>query len=81
MLFCRRADQHQELLGIWEEFEKGVTPKLVLAKVLDRLMPLILNYSNHGKRWKEDGITYEQVYAVNLLIRIVLPIYGSWYPH
>jgi putative hydrolases of HD superfamily len=67
------ADQHQELLGIWEEFEKGATPEAKFARALDRLMPLVLNYCTHGKRWKEDGITYEQVFAVNQLIRDTAP--------
>ena len=55
------TDQAQELREIWSEFEQGKTAESKFARALDRLIPLIHNYCTQGKRWKEDGITYEQV--------------------
>ncbi len=62
-------DQYQDLLEIWDEFENSATPEAKFARAVDRLMPLIHNYHTEGKRWKEDGITYEQVLAVNQILR------------
>lgn len=63
------ADQAQELREIWSEFEQGKTVESKFARALDRLIPLMHNYCTQGKRWKEDGITYEQVLAINQPIR------------
>ena len=57
-------DQGQDLLEIWEEHEEGITSEAKLATALDRLMPLLHNFYTQGKRWKEDGITYNQVSAL-----------------
>lgn len=61
-------DQYLDLSSLWEEFEKGITPESKFARALDRLIPLLHNYHTQGKRWKEDGITYDQVIAVNQII-------------
>lgn len=66
-------DQCQEILRIWIEFENGTTPEAKFARAVDRLIPLIHNYCTQGKRWKEDGITYQQVFAVNQTIRELSP--------
>jgi len=57
-------DQGQEMLGLWSEFEEGITPESKFARALDRLIPLIHNYYTQGKRWKEDGITYKMALPV-----------------
>jgi putative hydrolases of HD superfamily len=31
------------------------------AKAIDRCMPVLLNLSNQGGSWLEDGVTYERV--------------------
>jgi putative hydrolases of HD superfamily len=61
-------DQHQDLMDLWHEFEAGITSEAKFARALDRIIPLIHNYHTQGKRWKEDGISYDQVYAVNKVI-------------
>jgi putative hydrolases of HD superfamily len=61
-------DQHQDLMDLWKEFETGTTPEAKFARALDRIMPLLHNYNTQGKRWQEDGITYDQVYSVNKVI-------------
>ncbi|MBN1188474.1 MAG: HD domain-containing protein [Dehalococcoidales bacterium] len=61
-------DQCQELKSLWQEYESGTSPEATFARAVDRLMPLLHNYYTGGKRWREDGITFEQVYAVNRII-------------
>ena len=63
------TDQFEELRQIWIEFENAKTPEAKFAKVLDRLMPLLHNYLTQGRRWREGGIVYEQVMAINKPIR------------
>jgi putative hydrolases of HD superfamily len=58
------GDQCDEILSLWQEFESGTSAEAKFSRAMDRLMPLIHNYHTGGKRWKEDGITYEQVYDV-----------------
>jgi putative hydrolase of HD superfamily len=54
-------NQRDELSRLWGEFENGITPEAKFARALDMLMPLLHNFHTQGKRWKEDGITFEQV--------------------
>jgi putative hydrolases of HD superfamily len=61
-------DQHQDLMDLWKEFETGSTDEAKFARAIDRMIPLIHNYKTQGKRWKEDGITYDQVYSANQVI-------------
>lgn len=54
-------DQHDEFYALWREFEDSNTPEARFAAVLDRIQPLLLNYTKHGISWKEHGIRKEQV--------------------
>lgn len=56
--------QNQEIYQLWAEFEQGLSAEAKFAGAVDRLMPLLHNYLTQGKRWKEDGITYQQVVNV-----------------
>jgi putative hydrolase of HD superfamily len=54
-------DQHDEFYALWREFEDSKTPEARFAAVLDRIQPLLLNYTKHGISWKEHGIHKDQV--------------------
>ena len=58
-------EQGREFLALHGEFEEQKTPEARLARALDRLLPVTLNYVTHGKTWKDLGVTYEQVWEVN----------------
>ena len=49
-------DQGCELRSLWEEFEARATPDARFAAALDRLMPIMHNYSSRGKTWQEHGV-------------------------
>jgi 5'-deoxynucleotidase YfbR-like HD superfamily hydrolase len=51
------------LLDLWKEFDAGETQDARFAKAIDRSMPVLLNLSNGGGSWLENGITYERVCA------------------
>jgi putative hydrolase of HD superfamily len=49
------------LLALWKEFDAGETSEARFAKAIDRSMPVLLNLSNSGGSWLENGVTYERV--------------------
>ncbi len=59
----------EEFLALWHEFEASETKESTFANALDRLLPLIQNYNNNGQSWKEHGITFDQAYSRNQIIR------------
>ena len=56
-------DQREELLSLFEEFEEGKTPEARFARTMDNLQPLLLNDSNGGGDWRENGVRQSQVMA------------------
>ena len=54
------AGQAAEFRELWQEFESGVSREAAFANALDRLMPLIQNFHNCGKSWREHGVISEQ---------------------
>jgi len=58
-------DQCTEFYSLWREFEDSVTKEARFAAVLDRLQPLMLNYTKGGISWQEHGIHKEQVLKRN----------------
>ena len=50
-----------ELYALWREFEDGSSDEAKFAAVLDRIQPLILNYTKNGISWKEHDVCKEQV--------------------
>lgn len=57
------ADQKEELIALFDEFEENQTAEAKFAHAMDNLQPLILNNSNGGGDWKEHGVTAKQVYG------------------
>lgn len=58
-------DQKKEFYGLWREFEDGITNESKFAGVLDKIQPLLLNYSKGGISWQEHDVYSEQVSARN----------------
>jgi putative hydrolase of HD superfamily len=61
-------DQKKELYDLWIEFEERKTPEAVCAAILDRLQPLLLNYTSGGKSWLEHSIHAESVKIRNEVV-------------
>lgn len=53
--------QGEELVELWQEFDQEETPESRFANAIDRAMPVLLNLSNQGQSWRENGISYERV--------------------
>lgn len=55
------SDQKEDLIALFEEFEKGETPESKFAHVMDNLQPILLNDCNNGKDWRLHGVNKTQV--------------------
>ncbi len=56
-------EQKDELIKLFDEFEKFETAESKFAHAMDNLQPLLLNNSNGGSDWREHGVTAKQVYG------------------
>ena len=59
-------DQRDEYDALWREFEERKTPEASFAALLDRLQPLMLNYTKGGISWQEHGVAAQQVIDRNM---------------
>jgi len=66
-------DQANEIMALWREFEEEETKEACFAASLDRLQPLILNYSTEGYTWKKPGVTSEKVFKRNGMLEENVP--------
>ncbi|MBB5213764.1 HD domain-containing protein [Parapusillimonas granuli] len=55
--------QGNELLGLWQEFERAETDDAKFAKALDRFQPLLVNVFTGGGTWIESSVSFEQVFS------------------
>ncbi len=58
-------DQRDEYYALWREFEDDITYESRFSSILDRMQPLLLNYTKGGIAWKEHGVHKEQVLSRN----------------
>lgn len=54
-------DQRKEFYELWHEFEDCKTTESKFAALLDRIQPLLLNYTKDGISWKEHDTHKNQV--------------------
>jgi 5'-deoxynucleotidase YfbR-like HD superfamily hydrolase len=59
------GDLGDSFVAVWEEFEAQKTAEAKFARALDRAAPILLNLSNNGQSWRENGIVFEQVVRRN----------------
>lgn len=67
-----------EMIDLWNEYEAQQTLESRWVKVLDRLMPFIVNLATEGRTWKEQGVTRSQVLGINETTRQQAPELFSW---
>lgn len=64
--------------GLWLEYEAQVSVESRWVRVLDRLMPFIVNLSTQGINWKEQSVTRSQVLRVSEPVREQAPEIYDW---
>lgn len=67
-----------DMLALWDEQEYGNSEETRLIKVVDRLLPLILNLHSEGLPWREHKVTRSQVYRMHHFIRDLEPEIFVW---
>ena len=53
--------QAEEYRALWDEFEANDTAEAKFSNAMDRIQPLLLNFSREGISWKEHGVHSTQV--------------------
>lgn len=59
------SSQGEELLAIWQEFEKGNSAEANFARAIDRVVPVNQNLNNYFQSWVENDVKLEQVLDKN----------------
>jgi len=67
-----------ELRQLWLEYEAQETRESRWVKVLDRLMPFIVNLAAQGHNWREQSVSRSQVLKVSEPVRVHAPEIFAW---
>lgn len=77
-LQAERGNGIANLAEIWEEQETGSSKETQLLRVVDRLLPFLLNLNTEGKTWIESDVTRSQVAAALAFIEHSFPVIHDW---
>ncbi len=80
-LQSERGNAIADLSKIWEEQETGDSAETQLLKVVDRLLPFLLNLNTEGKTWRELGVTRSQVAGAHAFIQDSFAPIHKWLSH
>jgi putative hydrolase of HD superfamily len=67
-----------EMRDLWLEYEAQQTRESRWIKVLDRVMPFVVNLACEGRNWMEQSISRSQVLKVNEPVRLYAPEIFEW---
>jgi putative hydrolase of HD superfamily len=67
-----------ELRELWLEYEAQQTRESRWVKVLDRVMPFVVNLACEGKNWMDQSIIRSQVLNINEPVRQYAPEIFEW---
>lgn len=79
---ARLARDHQrfalDIEDLWREYEAQETLESRWVKVVDRLLPFLLNLATDGKTWRKLGVGRSQVVQINKVIATEAPEIYRW---
>ncbi|WP_394125208.1 HD domain-containing protein [Psychrobacter nivimaris] len=76
-----RGNGISDLSEVWEAQETGSSKESQLLRVVDRLLPFLLNLNTDGKTWIELGVTRSQVAGAHAFIKDSFPPIHDWLSH
>jgi len=76
-----RGNGISNLSKVWEAQETGNSKESQLLRVVDRLLPFLLNLNTNGKTWIELGVTRSQVAGAHEFIKDSFPPIHDWLSH
>jgi putative hydrolases of HD superfamily len=68
----------KHLRELWLEYEAQETPESRWVKVLDRVMPFMVNIATQGQNWKDQSIRKSQVLIINKPVQDHAPEIYAW---
>ena len=77
-LQAERGNGIANLTEIWEEQETGSSKETQLLRVVDRVLPFLLNLNTEGKTWAESEVKRSQVAAALAFIEDSFPTIHDW---
>jgi len=72
------GDLGPEIADLWQEYTDQKTPESRWVKLVDQILPFILNLATEGRIWKERGICRSQVLRLNLPVNETCPVIYDW---
>jgi putative hydrolase of HD superfamily len=66
------------LRELWLEFEAQQTRESRWVKVMDRVMPFVVNLATEGRTWKEQSVRRSQVLGVSKPVQDHAPEIYAW---
>jgi putative hydrolase of HD superfamily len=67
-----------ELRELWLEYEEQETRESRWVRVMDRLMPFIVNLATQGQTWRDQAVARSQVLLISEPIRQQAPELFAW---
>ena len=67
-----------EVEKLWQEYEEQESPESRWVKIVDRLLPFLMNLATEGKTWQEQAIRKSQVIEINKVVADEAPIIYQW---
>ena len=77
-LQSERGNGIADLSEVWEEQETGHSKETQLLRVVDRLLPFLLNLNTNGKTWVDANVTRSQVAGAHEFIKDSFPSIHEW---
>lgn len=77
-LQSERGNGIKNLSEIWEAQENGSSKEAELLRVVDRILPFLLNINTGGKTWIDHDVTRSQVAGVLGFIKNSFPSIHEW---
>jgi len=67
-----------DLVELWDDQELSKSREARLLKVVDRLLPFMLNIQTQGRAWRENGVVRSQVARAHAFIAGEVPALHQW---
>lgn len=67
-----------ELRELWLEYEAQQTRESRWVKVLDRVMPFVVNLACEGRNWQDQSVSRSQVLKISEPVRLHAPEIFEW---
>lgn len=77
-LQSERGNGIVDLSAVWEEQETGSSREAQLLRVVDRILPFLLNLNTNGKTWVDSNVTRSQVSSAHEFIKDSFPSIHDW---